>query len=113
MNFDNTVSLYQIVSAEDSFDAAAAEAFSLLREAQEKYPDWPRVFYLDIEGQKGPQSGFNEDFFEFQQEFWFQTIAHFVTAFETPIVGALINPNPQQNDIPSELKVDFPKQKES
>ena len=83
MNFDNTVSLYQIVGADETFDEAAAEAFSLLREAQEKYPDWPRVFYLDIEGHKGPQSGFDADFFEFQQEFWFQTIAHFVTAFDT------------------------------
>lgn len=113
MNFDNTVSLYQIVSAEDTFDQAATEAFSLIREAQEKYPDWPRVFYLDIEGHKGPQSGFNEEFFEFQQEFWFQTIAHFVTAFETPMVGALVNPNPQQNDVPTALRVDPPKPSES
>jgi hypothetical protein len=108
MNFDNTVSLYQIVGADETFDEAAAEAFSLLREAQEKYPDWPRVFYWDIEGHKGPQSGFDADFFEFQQEFWFQTIAHFVTAFDTPMVGGLVNPNPQQNNVPDTLKVDLP-----
>jgi hypothetical protein len=108
MNFDNTVSIYQIVGPEDSFEQAASTSFSLLREAQEKYPDWPRVFYLDIEGHKGPQSGFSEEFFEFQQEFWFQTIAHFVTAFETPMVGALINPNPQQNNVPDALRVDPP-----
>lgn len=109
MNFDNTVSLYQIVGSQESFDEAATAAFALVREAQEKYPDWPRVYYLEIEGHKGAQSGFDEDFFEFQQEFWFQTIAHFVTAFETPMVGALINPEPQRNDIPDALKVDIPR----
>ena len=108
MNFDNTVSLYQIVAADESFEEAASRAFALLREAQESYPDWPRVYYLEVEGHKGPQSGFDADFFEFQQEFWFQTIAHFVTAFETPMVGALINPQPQENKIPDELRVDMP-----
>ena len=57
---------------------------------------------------KAPQSGFDADFFEFQQEFWFKTIAHFVTAFDTPMVGGLVNPNPQQNNVPDTLKVDLP-----
>ena len=83
MNFDNTVSIWQIVSVSDSFETAASEAFRLLRLAQQQHPDWPRVYYLDIEGHEGEQKGYDQDFFEFQQEFWFSTIAHFVTAFET------------------------------
>jgi len=49
------------------------------------------------------RSGFDEDFFEFQQDFLFSTIAHFVTALETPITGGLVNPEPQRNDVPDEL----------
>ena len=108
MNFDNTVSLYQRVAPETTFDEAAREAFRLVREAQDKYPNWPRVFYLDIEGHKGDQRGYDADFFEFQQEFWFATIAHFVTAFETPLVGGLVNPDLQRNDIPDELSIKLP-----
>ena len=108
MNFDNTVSLYQRVGPETTFDEAAREAFRLVKEAQDKYPNWPRVFYLDIEGHKGDQRGYDADFFEFQQEFWFATIAHFVTAFETPLVGALMNPELQRNDIPDELSINLP-----
>jgi hypothetical protein len=103
MNFDNTVSIYQVVTQDQSFDEAATEAFSLLRKAQEQFPDWPRVYYLDVAGHDGEHLGFTRDFFEFQQDFLFSTVAHFVTALETPITGGLVNPEPQRNDVPDEL----------
>jgi len=105
MNFDNTVSLFHIVGRDDDFETAVADVFTLLRTAQDRYPNWPRIFYLDIEGHGGERDGFDEDFFEFQQEFWFSTIAHFVTAFEVPLVGQLINPEPQRNDVPDRLVI--------
>lgn len=108
MNFDNTVSLYHIVESDETFEQAADVVFGLLKKAQEQYPGWPRVFYLDVLGHKGDRSGFNEDFFEFQQEFWFSTVAHFVTAFDTPLMGGLINPNPQRNDLPDEIVLKGP-----
>lgn len=105
MNFDNTVSIRHVVSPEDSFDDAARAVFTLLREAQDRYPDWPRTFYLDVIGHRGDRYGFDEDFFEFQQDFWFSTVAHFVTAFDTPLTGALVNPQPQRNDVPDSLSI--------
>ncbi len=108
MNFDNTVSLYHIVSSSDDFEKAVTDVFGLLKQAQNRYPDWPRVFYLEVEGHEGPRDGFEEDFFEFQQEFWFSTIAHFVSAFEGPLVGRLINPNPQRNDLPDQMVIKGP-----
>ncbi len=105
MNFDNTVSLYHVVLPEDTFEKAAADVFALLKEAQERFPDWPRLFFVDIAGHEGEQYGFDQDFFEFQQEFFFATAAHFVTAFELPVTGPLLNPNPQRNDVPDSLKI--------
>lgn len=105
LNFDNSVSLYHIVMPEDSFDTAANSVFDLLTEAQERYPDCPRIFYLEILEHEGSQGGFDDDFFEFQQEFWFSTVAHFVTAFDTPLAGSLVNPKPQKNDLPDELQI--------
>jgi hypothetical protein len=108
MNFDNTVSIYLIVEAGDSFEKAAGDVFGFLKKAQEDFPGWPRVFYIDILGHDGEQAGFDADFYEFQQEFFFSTMAPFLTGFEMPLTGALVNPAEQRNDFPDELVVRVP-----
>ncbi len=105
MNFDNSVSLYHIVAADDTFEQAAQDVVALLREAQDRYPDWPRVFYLDILGHADEQGRLDEDFVEFQQEFFFSVMAPFLTAFELPLTGGLVNPDPQRNDVPDRLRI--------
>ncbi len=105
MNFDNTASIYLVVAASDSFDQAAQAVFAAVREAQSRFPGWPRIFYLDILGHSDGQGGFEEEFVEFQQEFWFSAIAPFLTAFELPLVGGLLSPSPQRNDLPDSLAI--------
>jgi len=105
INFDNTVSIYHIVQAEDTFYQAALEVFGAVRDAQTRFPDWPRVFYLDIAGHTDARHGFEGDFIEFQQEFWFSAIAPFLTGFEMPLTGPLLNPAGQRNDLPDELLI--------
>ena len=105
MNFDNTVSIYHRVAPTDAFEKAAGDLFRLVREAQERYPDWPRLLFIDIEGHAGQEQGFDADFFEFQQDFFFSTLAPFVTAFDLPLTGGLVNPEPQRNDLPDTLVV--------
>jgi hypothetical protein len=105
MGFDNTVALYYVVAPDETFEAAAQGAFGLLREAQDRFPDWPRVFYVDIAGHEGEAGGFDPDFYEFQQDFWFSTVAPFVQAFELPLTGPLVNPEPQRNDVPDRLNI--------
>ena len=110
MNFDNTVAIYHVVQAADGFYQAARAVFGVVKEAQERFPDWPRVLYLDIIGHTDPRHGFENDFVEFQQEFWFSAIAPFLTSFELPLTGALINPDPQRNDLPDELVIQNPEE---
>lgn len=105
MNFDNTVSIYHVIAADDDFESAARDVFGYLKKAQEDFPDWPRVFYVDIKGHEGEQAGFDPDFYEFQQEFFFSTLAPFLTGFELPLTGALINPEKQRNDLPDRLVI--------
>ncbi len=105
MNFDNTVSVYMIVAQEMSFTEAAQEAFRMVKNAQTRFPDWPRCFYLDIEGHKMADLSYEEEWIEFQQEFWFSTLAHFLTSFDLPLTGPLLNPNPQRNDLPDSLAI--------
>ena len=108
MNFDNTVAIYHIVQAADDFYAAAQAVFGVVKEAQERFPDWPRMLYLDIIGHTDPRHHFEDDFVEFQQEFWFATLAPFLTGFDLPLTGPLVNPNPQRNDLPDELVIQNP-----
>lgn len=108
MNFDNTVSIYQVVGPEDTFEQAAQELFGWMKEAQERFPNWPRVLYVDVAGHEGEHLGFDADFYEFQQEFIFSTAAPFLTGLETPLTGALLNPDPQRNDLPDRLVVNVP-----
>lgn len=105
MGFDNTVSLYHIVEKNDTFEVSAQSVFELLKEAQDRYPDWPRILFLDIAGHEGEAAGFTPDFYEFQQEFLFSVIAPLVSAFETPLTGPLVNPELQRNDLPDRLNI--------
>ena len=105
MNFDNSVSLYHVVGREETFEEAARALFALVREAQDRFPDWPRTLYLDIEGHADPYGRLEEDFVELQQDFFFATLAPFLTAFELPLTGGLVNPSAQRNDVPDGLQI--------
>jgi len=105
MNFDNSVSIYMIVTSEMSFSEAAQSAFHILKDAQQRFPDWPRSFYVDIEGHRKDDHNFHDDWIEFQQEFWFSTLAPFLTSFDLPLTGPLINPESQKNTIPDSLQI--------
>ena len=107
MNFDNTVSVYYVVKSDTSFEQAAGETFGLVKRAQEEFPGWPRVLFVDIDGHDGEQAGFDADFYEFQQEFFFSTLAPFLTGFELPLTGPLLNPSRQRDDLPDELLINL------
>ena len=107
MNFDNTVSLYHIVEEEDDFETAAQDIFALAKTAQEEFPDWPRVLYLDIQDHLDDQGRFTDDMVELQQEFLIAAMGKFFTALALPIV-AVVNPDKQVNDLPGELVLQAP-----
>ena len=107
MNFDNTVSLYHIVSEGDDFDRAAQDIFQLIAEAQKRFPDWPRVFYLDINGHLDERGRFEPDMVELQQEFLIAALGKFLTAIDMPLVS-VVNPKMQDNALPDSLGIQFP-----
>jgi hypothetical protein len=107
MTFNNTVSIYHIVDADDDFATAAQDLFALLKETQERFPDWPRVLYLDIDGHLDDQDRFTDEMVELQQEFLIAAMGRFFTALALPIV-AVVNPDDQDNDVPDELALQPP-----
>ena len=107
MNFDNSVSIYHVVGETDTFDKAAQDVFGLIAEAQKKFPDWPRVFYLDILGHLDERGRFEPDMVELQQEFLIAALGKFLTAIDMPLVS-VINPELQDNNVPDSLGIQFP-----
>ena len=107
MNFDNTVSIYYVVAEDEDFEQAAQGVFSQLRECQERFPDWPRVLYLDVNGHLDQLGRFEPDFVELQQEFLIAALGRFFTALDMPLLSVL-NPDPQHNDVPDRLEIGPP-----
>ena len=102
MNFDNTVSIRYDVRPDEDFERAALGIFGLVREAEGRYPGWPRLLFLRIDGHIDDLGRFEPDMVELQQEFLFSVAGPFVTAVEAPLVNAL-NPEPQRDDLPDRL----------
>ena len=105
---DGHAAILLSIRPDESFDDAATELFELLQRAQSKFPDVPRHLYIEIDGHSGERAGFDTDFFEFQQEFLLGGMGQFFTMIDTPLTGALGNPQAQSNDVADRLQIDGP-----
>ncbi len=101
---ENTAHIYHVVRAEDDFDNACTTVFALIRRAAGEYPGARRVLYVDIEGHAGGSSGYDGDFFEFQQEFLQGFLGPFLTAMDLPLIS-VFNPRDQREDLPDLIEV--------
>ncbi len=104
-NPDGSVSLYVAVSGSDGFSDSAQSVFDRLRESQTRFPNQPRILYVDIDGHSGERAGSDPDFFEFQQEFLLGMLGCFFAALDLPLTGKLGNPEEQRNDLPDRLEI--------
>ncbi len=66
MREDHVVLLQHRVTAEDDFERAVVDVFTLAKTAQDRHPGAIRSLVLTIEGHVGERVGFDADFFEFQ-----------------------------------------------
>lgn len=76
----------------------------LIRDAQEEYPNKPRAVYLDIEGHRNEQGGFDADTYELQTKFAMEFLLPFVTDLHIPLIS-LTNTKDQDNEIPDVLEI--------
>ncbi len=105
---DHVVLLQHRVTAEDDFEQAVDDVFTLAKTAQDRHPGAIRSLVLTIEGHVGERAGFDADFFEFQQEFMLGAIGKFFTWIDMPLTGKLGNPAPQEDDLPDSLRLEGP-----
>ncbi len=101
---DRTVSIYHVVYQLERFEESAQTVFNLVRKAQQQQPGKQRILYLDIEGHKNDDGGFDADMFELQNEFLMGFLIRYLSEIHTPLVRAK-NPNLQDNNIPPAMVI--------
>lgn len=100
---NGAVAIYHQVYAHESFEDTANILFALIKEAHQKYPNKDRILYLDIEGHKNIDGGFDSDMFELQKDFILGFLMQFLAEVRLPLVS--VRNNHQINDIPDELNI--------
>ena len=73
------VALYHRVMRWENFEKAAKDLVSLVYAAEKKEPGKPRILYLDIDGHRNAQNGFDVDMLELQKEFGLNFLLPFLT----------------------------------
>jgi len=73
-----------------------------------KFPGKPRHLYLDIEGHRNENNGFDNDMFELQQEFCIGFLLPWLTTLYIPLGAKIINPGEQREDLPEALLITNP-----
>jgi hypothetical protein len=63
------IALYHVVYRHERFEEAAQALFEMVRYAQGEFPGRPRMLFLDIEGHRNSQGGFDAEMYELQRDF--------------------------------------------
>ena len=98
------IALYHRVLPRENFERAAKDLVALVRAAEKKAPGKPRSLYLDIDGHRNEQGGFDADMLELQKEFGSGFLLEYLTDAHFPLL-AVKNSRTQRNDIPDRLEI--------
>ena len=98
------VAIYHVVFANEDFDQTAFHLLQLIQRAKRNYPGQKRNLYLDIEGHRNANGGFDNDMLELQKEFTIGFLLQFLSRVVMPLF-TIENPQPQNDEIPEELNV--------
>lgn len=102
---DKNICLYHRIMRRENFETAANDLFNLLKNAQAAYPNKARILYLDIDGHRNAEGGFDEDMLELQKEFGTGFLLQYFTEIYFPLIS-LKNAKGQNNDIPQVLVIE-------
>jgi hypothetical protein len=97
---DRAIAIYHCVYEQEGFETTAQSLFQLIKSAEQEFPGKTRRLYLDIEGHRNSESGFDSDMTEFLP----QVLSDHLSEFSTPL-GHCTNPKAQDNDIPPALVI--------
>lgn len=100
---DKGVILYHRVFAKENFEASARMLLKLVNNAQMQYPGQKRTLYVDIEGHRNDQGGFDAYMMTLQKEFCLGFLMKYLSKIQTPLI-AVENKN-QSDDVPKDFEI--------
>ena len=98
------IAVYYSIDEDSTFEQAAQEILKLLVETANSSPNQDRKIYIDIEGHVDSSGRYDDDMRELQQNFITDFLLQYFTEVNTPL-KKYVNPKPQNNDIPNELRI--------
>ena len=98
------VAIYHVVLEDENFVIAAKMLYNLVYMAQQENPNQPRALYLDIDGHRNEQGGFDHDMLELQKDFVLGFLLPFLSEVHMPLLAA-VNQKLQQNEMAEELEI--------
>ncbi len=101
---DRYVALYHVVYRHEGFDQAAQALFAMVRNAQTRCPNKRRSLFLDIEGHRNEEGGFDSDMLELQEHFLVGFLGQFLSEIHCPLAD-MTRDSGQNNDIPDRLDI--------
>jgi hypothetical protein len=81
----NGIAIYHIVKSRDKFENSANEIYELVYSAKQEYPNEQIHLYVDIEGHKNKDGGFDNDMFELQTQFITGLILQYINSVTMPL----------------------------
>jgi hypothetical protein len=101
---DEAIAIYHVVYTHEGFEESAQVLFRLVQDAQRQQPGKRRNLFLDIDGHRNSDGGFDSDMHELQKDFVLGFLSQFLSEIHAPLFHAK-NPKPQSDDIPPELTI--------
>ena len=98
----DAVALYHVIYKHEGFEESAQNLFKLVQQVQRLSPGKKRKLYLDIDGHRVKEGGFDADMLELQKEFLLGFLSPYLSEMHCPLVDET-NLKPQENDIPPTL----------
>ena len=98
------IAIFHAVLENETFEQAASTLFGLISNTQKDFPDCKRILYLDIEGHRNNNGGFDNDMFELQCQYIIGFLGKYLSEMHMPL-GSLINEKGQINDIPEKFYI--------
>ena len=103
INNNKKVALYHIVWKHENFEKTARILFEMVQQVSKKFPNKKRSLYLDIEGHRNKEGGFDNDMYELQRHFILEFLQPYISEVHMPLGGAIFGV--QREDLPDEFKI--------
>ncbi|MER5894823.1 hypothetical protein [Streptomyces sp. NPDC001876] len=91
----------------ENFERCAPRIIEVLHKAQEVSPNAPRFLYLDVQGHRNSENGYDRDAREMITNFLPAVALPYLTELHTPMYTAK-NPHPQDNRVPQGMRIGYP-----